>query len=80
MGRVKIGLGATINMGNYETIRVDVGFEKDVLEDSQEAYDRCFAEVLAETRRRLEDVVLSEGENMIRFIPAAKAELKERTR
>ncbi len=80
MARVKIELGVTVNMGNYETFRASVGFEEDTEDNTEAARQACFERVLGECRARLEDVILSEGENLTRFLPAAKAELKSRTR
>ena len=42
--RLKFSYGLTLNVGNYESVRIDVGFERDLLEGQ----DR--AEVLAKMR------------------------------
>jgi hypothetical protein len=80
MARVKVELGVTVNMGNYETFRASVGFEEDTDNNTPEGKEACYNRVVAECRSRLEDLILSEGENLTRFLPAAKAELKSRTR
>lgn len=52
--RVKVAIGRTLNAGNYESIRVDVGLEADV----REGEDRKSAmrKLAAECDKRLEEV------------------------
>lgn len=42
--RVKVSIGYTVNMGDYENIRFDFGIEDDTRENEKaaEAWDRCF--------------------------------------
>ena len=40
--RIKINKGATINMGNYESARIDVGIEMDTTKkELKDDYDWC---------------------------------------
>lgn len=52
--RVRVGMARTINLGGYESFRVDVGLESDVFKDEtvEAAYDR----VQKEVERRLEAI------------------------
>ena len=47
--RVKVNIGYTVNMGDYEFIRFDFGIEDDTRESEKasEAWDRCFKFVWA---------------------------------
>jgi hypothetical protein len=42
--RVKVNIGYTVNMGDYENIRFDFGIEDDTREQEKasEAFTRCF--------------------------------------
>ena len=46
MVKVSLHLGKTYNLGNYESLRIDVGLEKDVPEITQEEKDKIYEEVL----------------------------------
>jgi hypothetical protein len=41
-GRIKYGLGRTINMGNYENAKIEVGLELDVETADRDALDGWF--------------------------------------
>lgn len=42
--RIEVRMGQTVNMGNYESMRIDVGLACDIHndEDLDEAYDELF--------------------------------------
>jgi len=80
MARCKVGLGVTVNLGNYEFFRADVGFEEDAPDNSQEEKDACFERLRVEARTRLEEIILSEGENILRLLPAVKEEWQSRVK
>ncbi len=44
VGRVIVNQGATLNIGNFNSARIDVGVESDVLahENTEQALDRVF--------------------------------------
>jgi hypothetical protein len=46
MERIKISIGRTYNLGNYESFRLDVGSERDVLDGTpvDEAAEQLFKE------------------------------------
>ena len=46
MQKVKMSLGKTFNIGNYESIRVDVGIEREVKDITQNTKDELYDEVL----------------------------------
>lgn len=57
--KVKVNLGFTRNLGNFNSARVDIGFEDDVRKDEtvEEARKRVYQEVENELMHRLEQVV-----------------------
>lgn len=57
--RVKVNLGFTRNLGNFNSCRVDIGFEDDVRDEEtvEEARKRVYEEVENELMHRLEQVV-----------------------
>jgi hypothetical protein len=42
--RVKVNVGYTVNMGDFESLRLDFGIEDDTRENEKatETFDRCF--------------------------------------
>lgn len=56
---VKVNLGFTRNLGNFNSARVDIGFEDNVRKDEsvKEARERVYNEVENELMHRLEQVV-----------------------
>lgn len=61
--RIKVGLGYTRNMGNFESLRVDVGVEADKTDN--ETMDQAFNRVYEFVETRLIDKV-NEAENEIK--------------
>lgn len=59
MSKVSVNLGFTRNLGNFNSARVDIGYEDDVREGEtvKEARQRVYAEVEEELMFRLEQVV-----------------------
>lgn len=57
--KVKVNLGFTRNLGNFNSCRVDIGFEDDVRDEEtvEEARKRVYEEVENELMHRLEQVV-----------------------
>lgn len=52
--RVKLSYGVTINCGNFEFVRVDLGLERDLEpnETLKQAYSSMFQEIVRETSRK----------------------------
>ena len=60
--KVRVGLGYTRNMGNFESLRVDIAIEDDTRNDenAQQAFDRIYGKVeglLVDKVRELESTV-----------------------
>ena len=57
--KVKVNLGFTRNLGNFNSCRVDIGFEDDVRDSEtvEDARKRVYEEVENELMHRLEQVV-----------------------
>lgn len=57
--KVKVNLGFTRNLGDFNSCRVDIGFEDDVRKDETvaEARERVYEDVENELMHRLEQVV-----------------------
>lgn len=54
--KINVSLGFTRNMGNFESLRVDIGFEDFAREGEgkDEAFDRIYATVEEEVLKRVE--------------------------
>jgi hypothetical protein len=56
--RVKVSAGTTINTGNYENLRVDIGLELDGVGDPNPTFDKAWGFVetkLVEKTREIKD-------------------------
>lgn len=60
--RLKVNLGGTINIGNFENVKVDVGLDADIPDDSNinEKYDEIF--------QMLEEQIQSFTQNRLRNV------------
>ena len=47
MERIKISLGKTFNLGNFESLRIDVGLEKDVEKATSKLKQELYVETMA---------------------------------
>lgn len=56
--RVKVSMGVTINMGNFESVRVDIGIEDDTRDHEHvgDAYERVMLFVETALERKIKDV------------------------
>lgn len=59
MSKVRVGLGFTKNMGNFESAKIEIGLEDDVRaqESTAEAQERIYNLVEAELIKRLEELI-----------------------
>jgi len=59
---LKVNIGGTINIGNYENVKVDVGLDADIPDDSNinEKYDEIF--------QMLEEQIQSFTQNRLRNV------------
>ena len=66
MKKIRVALGRTINMGQYESLRVDIDLEEEIgnASTSQE-YDRVFNTVKFELDRRIAELVTKPEEPKI---------------
>ena len=57
MKKIRVALGRTINMGQYESLRVDIDMEEEIgnASESQE-YDRIFKSVKFELDKRIAEL------------------------
>ena len=58
--RVKVGAGTTINTGNFENIRIDIGLEVDGVGDPNPTFEKAWAWVegkVAEKARAIQESV-----------------------
>ena len=46
--RVKVALGRTLNLGNFESLRIDIGLEADAVEGQDRASAACSLRTEAE--------------------------------
>lgn len=53
--RVRVGLGSTINTGNFESVRVDIAVETDLLES--EGVDDGITRVFNKVEKHVEDKI-----------------------
>lgn len=60
MKKVSAHLGFTKNMGNFESLKIDIGFEDDVRPDEsvEDAQERVYDVVEGELLKRLEEVIV----------------------
>jgi len=70
-GRVRVGLGLTINLENYESLRVSVDVEGSCSENSTDRA-KTFNDLLEEAREKLQLAVLSETETVLKFLSEVK--------
>ena len=57
--RAKLHLGKTVNIGNFESIRVDVGSEEDVLkEEENEWYAKEMIDLVEQLKHKIRKAVL----------------------
>lgn len=58
--RVKVSMGVTINTGNFESMRVDIGIEDDARENEHvtDAYERVMRFVEGTLEKKVEDIRL----------------------
>jgi len=49
--RLKVNIGKTINTGNFESFRVDVGLEADI--DDQVPFNEAYSELFMEVSKQL---------------------------
>jgi len=56
--RIEVSLGKTINLGDYESMRVDVTYAADLKdkEDAVEAYESCWELVDRELSKKIEQI------------------------
>ena len=59
--RVRLFVGITKNIGDYSSIRVDAGYERDLLPDEkpEEAFDKVNSLVLSQLKIRLHQALLA---------------------
>jgi hypothetical protein len=55
-GRIKVAIGYTKNMKNFESLRLDVGLEFDGDVDSEEAWEQAWNMVDAQLEKKLLEV------------------------
>lgn len=53
--KIKLSVGKTVNLGNYESLRVDVQFEVSI--DDTDNIDTSFKELRQEVDSRLQEVI-----------------------
>ena len=53
--QIRVAIARTVNMGNYETLRVDADATADLEsnEDFKEAFDQLFKDVRKQVRKRI---------------------------
>ena len=54
MERIKVSIGKTYNMGNYESLRLDVGLERDIVDAADLV--RAFRVAKGEVRKMLSEL------------------------
>ena len=53
MALVTIKLGKTYNLGNYESLRVDVGISKDIKDDEKDQLYNEVLELMIDTAKKI---------------------------
>jgi hypothetical protein len=59
MTKVKVSLGRTVNLGNYESFRIDVGLEEEIegsLKTDPDGVDKAYKESLKFCATRLKEI------------------------
>lgn len=54
--RVQVSLGRTVNLGNFESLRLDVSFARDC-DDTPEALEATYRDLLETCEKRIEEAL-----------------------